>query len=557
LSEFRGHFYLQGSFGLFGGVEILDGDDNIIKTFTGSNTDTNQWIEFAIETPKSTTSGSADDNVYKINVIPNPGLTGHYVHFDDFGFRSINTRLEATGSQSSSVLSNVGIGINNIGSTAASVESSSEAKSVLFAVPATTDSAQASSQASSVALVSDRLLSIGSIESGSEIESVTLSGDSVLQVDSAQSITEIPALSDVPNLAAQSQASNVRLSVRFDSVMESAQSSAQASRPSVSGTSVLIVSSAESKSNAEQAIAKMDFALGTDSVESDAQVRSFGVQSSVFIDPDSVSLCTPAGEAENVVTGIAGEDISKGEVVRSTGDDSYFLASAETELDSLYDGIAVTNAVAGEPLVVATSGTVIFGSGSLSANSLYVLSTRKGRLKKASYISTGEYISLVGIATDNDRIKMGADFQSLILPNQSPSEPAGSFVEPVDAKLVIEQTAPRAGRAEAQEEVVIGDVIARNGKLSENTSIGTSSFLGVAVSLAEPSCTYAYVPAGANVDLGSELLRKNGIYVVSPRRGKMMLSEELDAGQYATIVGIALTQRNILLGSIAKGTLAQ
>ena len=36
----------------------------------------------------------------------------------------------------------------------------------------------------------------------------------------------------------------------------------------------------------------------------------------------------------------------------------------------------------------------------------------------------------------------------------------------------------------------------------------------------------------------------------------MMPAEELESGDYATVVGIAVTDRNIVLGSVSKGTLA-
>jgi hypothetical protein len=192
----------------------------------------------------------------------------------------------------------------------------------------------------------------------------------------------------------------------------------------------------------------------------------------------------------------------------------------------------------------------------LATNNLYILSTVPGKIKKATFVNAGEYISVVGMAISNSRITLGTDFQSLLMTNSNEIAPAGKYIEPVDASLVIEDVVPSASRTNAKEEILVGDLINRKGNLSEANTITNSSFQGMAVSAAQQDCSYAIVGARANVDLGGSLLDKNMVYVVSPRRGKMMPITELDIGDYATIVGIAVSDRNIVLGSIAKGTLA-
>ena len=558
ISQFRGHIYLEGSFSTFAGVEILDSDNNVVKSITSSNSASNTWIDFAIEVPKSADATAASDLTYTIRALPHPSLSGQYIHFDDFGFRAINTRLLVDGSQSSSINENVVLGINNIGGTAQDAQSQAEASQVSITIPATTDSAQSQAQASTVAVGRAIDLELGSLDISSEAASVTLSGDAVLLVDSAQSQSEGRKYNlDIspPDIQSFSNVSAITIGFSFDVEMDSASSAAQAEGVSVSGRSGLLVDSVKAIVEAQNVGVGSSFNLDMDSAESAVEMSKVGVASTVLIDPSLVKLCTPGGDSEDVVTGLAGEDIQKGEVVRLTGEDLYLLASSQTEEDSIYDGIAVTNAVAGEPVVVAVAGTVIIGS-VLDANSMYILSPRKGRLKKANEVNGGEYISLVGIATGSDRLRLGNDFQSLLMTNFSPEPASGIYIEPVDATLTIENVVPNASRTSATEEILIGDLLNRNGDLTDSSLLSKSSFSGMAVSPAEVDCSYAFVPAGANVDLGSELLVANTIYVVSRRRGKMMPAEELESGDYATVVGIAVSERNIVLGSISKGTLA-
>ena len=55
---------------------------------------------------------------------------------------------------------------------------------------------------------------------------------------------------------------------------------------------------------------------------------------------------------------------------------------------------------------------------------------------------------------------------------------------------------------------------------------------------------------------GSGVLVKNRVYALSRITGKLMLASDLQAGDYATLVGLAITSSTLRVSDIAKGTLA-
>ena len=555
VTEFRFHVFLSGTYNYWGGVSVMvDGVESkrLAAWWSGSDIPTNEWVSVGVEL----TPGI---HMIEMKLDLHPELNNNYVFFDDFGFRQIPAPISVDSVQSSSVNEPVILGVLGIGGSIGDVQSSSETGQVSIGVPVTLDSVQSQSQASNLVLGSHMVIGMDDAESNAIAESPTLSGDAVLLVDSAESRVELRKfnLSISPvDLSSKAQASEPRLGVNHSLQVADLQSLSQASTLAVAGQSVLGVEDAQASSESLAVTAELYYILEVDSAESSAQASPFAVQQVVLIDPDDVSLCTPTGSDESVVSAIAGEDIGKGDVVRVTGEDIVLLAGNSTFVDSIYDGIAITSAAAGEPVVVAVEGTVLLGP-VLRPNQLYVLSARKGRIKHVSEISPGEYISLVGIATSSGGLLLGANFQSLLMTNETEEAVSGNSVSVNPGTLSVEGTdAPVAGRSQAEENIGIGDVLNRDQTLAESANVGESSFLGVAVSEAEEECSFAYVGTGTDVDLGTTDLQANQIYVVSRSRGKMMISSELDQGDYATIVGIARSSSVIRLGRIDKGTLA-
>lgn len=107
-----------------------------------------------------------------------------------------------------------------------------------------------------------------------------------------------------------------------------------------------------------------------------------------------------AGAGATVVSGTAGATITAGQVVARDTDGSYILADSNSATAAVRspDGIALNGASDGQPLSVATSGAVTIG-GTLTAGVAYYLSDTPGGIAPVADLATGEYPTVLGIAT--------------------------------------------------------------------------------------------------------------------------------------------------------------
>lgn len=108
----------------------------------------------------------------------------------------------------------------------------------------------------------------------------------------------------------------------------------------------------------------------------------------------------PSGGAKTV-TGVAGASVTAGQVVyNDTTTGTLKLAdcdSATAAARSPY-GIALHGAASGQPLTVAISGKVTIGA-TLTAGVAYYLSGTAGGICPVADLSTGDYPTIIGIAT--------------------------------------------------------------------------------------------------------------------------------------------------------------
>lgn len=112
--------------------------------------------------------------------------------------------------------------------------------------------------------------------------------------------------------------------------------------------------------------------------------------------------------AVSVYYGTAGATIAAGDVVYiDTGASNVLkLAQADgTALEATVKGIAMCGGATGQPIVVATGGDIDVGA-TLTVATIYVLSATAGKLCPSADIASSSYMSMIGLATAADNLKL-------------------------------------------------------------------------------------------------------------------------------------------------------
>lgn len=466
--------------------------------------------------------------------------------------------------QSSSRCSNVILGTNGLDLDVSSTESISMAANVSIGVPSTTDSVQSQSQCSELGLVVGVDISVSDIESISEAEEVSLSGHSNLALDSAQSPSEVqefrlPSDRGVDPNSAQSnaEASSPVLQPNFEVDASDIEVASEVISPALSGHSVLSVDSAQSASENQPVLLLSSKSLEVDSAQSLSQNSQTSVSQSIFFDEDSVGVCTPEGNDESIFTTEAGERINKGDLVTVYSDGFAYLSDSEEQWRSVYSGFALTSANVGEIVVIVEAGDLKLGDGKLSPNQLYIVATRRGRIRHADQLSSGDYMSIVGIAISSGVIRIGTNFVSTALSATSDNFATDNVLNIDGDALRMDDNVitPTVVSGIVAEPIVVGDAVTRPLAKAAATSQELSAFGGIAISDALDGCTVAVCRIG-DIYCGSGVLVKNRVYALSRATGKLMLASDLQAGDYATLVGLAITSSTLRVSDISKGTLA-
>lgn len=118
-----------------------------------------------------------------------------------------------------------------------------------------------------------------------------------------------------------------------------------------------------------------------------------------------------AGTNAEIVRGTAGATITAGQAVyldtASTGE--WLLADSDSATviarGSAKFGIALNGASDGQPLAIQTGGDITIGA-SVTAGTAYYLSDTPGGICPIADLVTGDYITLIGIATSTTVIKI-------------------------------------------------------------------------------------------------------------------------------------------------------
>ena len=110
-----------------------------------------------------------------------------------------------------------------------------------------------------------------------------------------------------------------------------------------------------------------------------------------------------------VTVGTAGEAITQGQFVYlKASDGKYYKAGAASTAEvAAAVGMALTPAAAiDDPIDIATSGDVDPG-GTLTATEVYAIETTLGSFGPHSGLASGEYGTVVGVATAADTLRLG------------------------------------------------------------------------------------------------------------------------------------------------------
>lgn len=97
------------------------------------------------------------------------------------------------------------------------------------------------------------------------------------------------------------------------------------------------------------------------------------------------------------------EIVDAGEVVYKNGD-KYSLADASAQATAAASYVALTNGVADGFIVAVKTGLVYVGTSALTKGVQYVVSATAGKIAPIGDLSTGDYITHVGVAATTDTL---------------------------------------------------------------------------------------------------------------------------------------------------------
>jgi len=104
----------------------------------------------------------------------------------------------------------------------------------------------------------------------------------------------------------------------------------------------------------------------------------------------------------------AGATITAGEAVYIDSSDSNKAKLAQsdgTSAEAEVKGIALCGASSGQPVVIATNGTMDLGA-TLTLGTIYVLSQTAGKIAPTADLASGDYTSVIGVGTAADELTL-------------------------------------------------------------------------------------------------------------------------------------------------------
>ena len=112
-------------------------------------------------------------------------------------------------------------------------------------------------------------------------------------------------------------------------------------------------------------------------------------------------------DSTSIAEGIAGATITAGQPVYkdSTASNKLKPADADVLASAAAVGIALHGASADQPLKYATSGNLTL-SAVMTVGAVYVVSTNAGGIAPVADLGSGDYVTLLGIATSTSNLKL-------------------------------------------------------------------------------------------------------------------------------------------------------
>ena len=112
----------------------------------------------------------------------------------------------------------------------------------------------------------------------------------------------------------------------------------------------------------------------------------------------------------------AGVALTAGQVVyQDTSDKKYKLADADVQATALVAGIVLNDAAANQPVEIQTAGDIDVG-GTLVVGTVYVLSLTAGGINTTTALGSGDFTSVLGIATAANKLAMNIQNADVAIP---------------------------------------------------------------------------------------------------------------------------------------------
>ena len=112
------------------------------------------------------------------------------------------------------------------------------------------------------------------------------------------------------------------------------------------------------------------------------------------------------GSGATTITGTAGETITAGQVLYlDTADNEYKKADADASASAVAAGIALCGAADGQPIIIQTGGNINIG-GTVTVGEIYVVSATAGGVAPEGDLTTGNYVTVLGIGTTTANIAL-------------------------------------------------------------------------------------------------------------------------------------------------------
>ena len=119
----------------------------------------------------------------------------------------------------------------------------------------------------------------------------------------------------------------------------------------------------------------------------------------------------------SVVMGVAGATVTAGQPIYQDASDSLKLKPTDADVlaSSQSVGIALHGAASGQPLQYAVAGNLTFNAG-FTVGQVYVCSVNAGGIAPYADLATGDFVTVLGVATTTSNLKMGIVYSGIAKP---------------------------------------------------------------------------------------------------------------------------------------------